>query len=140
MVRGVDLASRPWLEHLAFVPTEATTTGRWVDSCDVRVGDEVLLRDGRIVTVDRMAFGPFEGTVYNMEVEELQCYTVGKVSALVHNNNGAEMVGERKKSGKGGTEHRKKRPSTREKHEKGDARRDRSKDGEKGDQRRPFQR
>jgi len=68
VIRGQDLASRPWLEHLPLIPKEVTTPGRWVDSCDVRVGDEVLLRDGRIVIVERVNFGLFEGSVYNIEV------------------------------------------------------------------------
>ena len=47
VVRGEALAYRPRLEHLAEVPKNATMPGRWVDSCDLQVGDEVLLRDGR---------------------------------------------------------------------------------------------
>ena len=109
LVRGEDLASRPWLERLAFIPTEATTPGRWVDSCDVRVGDEVLLRDGRTVTVERIAIGSFEGTVYNMQVEGLQCYTVGENCVLVHNNSGA---GKGSRSGSGKNEPHGRSPGT----------------------------
>jgi hypothetical protein len=87
VVRGEDLSSRPWLTHLAEIPKDATTAGRWVDSCDLRVGDEVLLRDGRMVPVEGIGHRLFEGPVYNMEVEELQCYTVGRNSVLVHNQN-----------------------------------------------------
>jgi hypothetical protein len=90
VVRGEALESRPWLEHLAFVPKEATTPGRWVDSCDLRAGDQVMLRDGRVQPVELVAFRPFDGTVYNMEVEELQCYAVGRNGVLVHNNNSPE--------------------------------------------------
>jgi hypothetical protein len=61
-----------------------------VDSCDLRVGDEVLLRDGQIAPVQGMDYRSFEGTVYNMEVDELQCYTVGSNSVLVHNSNGEQ--------------------------------------------------
>ena len=84
-VRGEDLASRPWLADLAEIPKDATQVGRWVDSCDLRVGDEVLLRDGRIAPVERIEHRPFEGTVYNIGVEELNCYAVGRNSVLVHN-------------------------------------------------------
>lgn len=106
VVRGEDLASRPWLEHLAFIPENATTKGRWVDSCDVRVGDRVLLRDGRIEAVERIVLHPFEGTVYNMQVEELECYAVGQNSVLVHNNNSPETgptSGNGSNSGGGGS-------------------------------------
>ena len=90
VMRGEALASRPWLEHLEMIPSDATTPGRWVDSCDLQVGDELLLLDGRIVPVERVHYSPFKGTVYNMEVEELHCYSVGRNSVLVHNNNGPE--------------------------------------------------
>ena len=88
VVRGDALSYRPVPEHMAEVPKNATTPGRWVDSSDLRVGDEVLLRDGRIVPVERIVNRQFEGRVYNMEVEGLCCYTVGRVGVLVHNNNG----------------------------------------------------
>ena len=87
VVRGADLASRPWLEHLEAIPKEATTPGRWVDSCDLRPGDEVLLRDGRIMPLQWVEHRRFEGVVYNMQVEELHCYSVGRNSVLVHNSN-----------------------------------------------------
>ena len=87
VVRGEELDSRPRLEHLPSVPAGATAVGRWVDSCDLRVGDEVLLRDGRIVPVDATALRRFTGTVYNMEVEGLRCYAVGRSGVLVHNQN-----------------------------------------------------
>jgi hypothetical protein len=34
---------------------------------------------------------PFKGLVYNFEVENLHCYTVGLNNVLVHNNNGQEV-------------------------------------------------
>ena len=93
VVRGEALASQPWLEHLEAIPEEASTPGRWVDSCDLRVGDEVLLRDGRIVRVETLCHAPFEGMVYNMEVDELHCYSVGRCGILVHNISGLGNIG-----------------------------------------------
>ncbi len=90
VVRGEDLASRPCLDHLAEIPEDATMQGRWVDSCDLRIGDEVLLRDGQIAAVEKLEQRQFEGPVYNMQVEELECYSVGHNSVLVHNNNGQQ--------------------------------------------------
>jgi hypothetical protein len=88
VVRGEELAFRPRAQHLAEVPADATMPGRWVDSCDLRVRDEVLLRDGRVVPVERLEHRFFKGAVYNMEVDDLHCYTVGRNSILVHNSNG----------------------------------------------------
>src|SRR5262249_45914238 len=88
--RGEGLAAGPGVGHVGAWPEEVTTPGRWVDSCDLRVGDEVLLRDGRVVPVELVWYSPFEGTVYNMEVEELQCYSVGHNGILVHNASGPQ--------------------------------------------------
>jgi hypothetical protein len=85
LARDAWLSGDAWLPD---VPANATSPGRWVDSCDLRVGDEVLLRDGRIVPLDAVAFRPFEGYVYNMEVDERRYYTVGRNSVLVYNANG----------------------------------------------------
>ena len=90
VVRGDELEGRPRLEHLARVPEEATTPGRWVDATDLRVGDELLLRDGRIEKIDHVRLYAFFDTVYNFEVEDLHCYAVGWSGILVHNNNGPE--------------------------------------------------
>jgi len=87
VVRGDDLENRPRLDHLASVPVEATTPGRWVDACDVRVGDELLFRDGRILPVQAIRHQPFFDKVYNFKVNELECYAVGRNNVLVHNTN-----------------------------------------------------
>jgi hypothetical protein len=88
VVNGEDLKNRPVREHLASVPDDATTPGRWVDAIDIRVGDELLLRDGRILPVEKVRQQPYCDKVYNFHVEDLQCYAVGCAGALVHNSNG----------------------------------------------------
>ena len=92
VVSGESLAQRPRLEHLAQVPEGATTPGRWVDAVDLRAGDELLLRDGRIEPVVQLRVYAFFGLVYNFEVEDLHCYAVGHSSVLVHNNNGPDRT------------------------------------------------
>lgn len=92
VVRGDDLVNRPVRKHLALVPKEATTPGRWVDAGDIRVGDELLLRDGRILPVEAVRHQPYFDQVYNFKVEELECYAVGPNSVLVHNTNGSELL------------------------------------------------
>ncbi len=88
VVHGDDLASRPIRGHLPRVPEGATTSGRWVDAGDIRVGDELLLRDGRILRVQAIRHQPYRDKVYNIHVDDLQCYAVGQNSVLVHNTNG----------------------------------------------------
>jgi hypothetical protein len=88
VVRGEALAARPMLGHLALVPVASTTPGRWVDAGDLRVGDQLLLKDGRIAGVEQIRQRQFHDHVYNFEVEDLHCYTVGRSSVLVHNNSG----------------------------------------------------
>jgi RHS repeat-associated protein len=102
VVRGEELAGRPRLEHLPDAPAGCATPGRWVDAADLRVGDELLLRDGRVVAVEGLEVVPFAGLVYNFEVENLHCYAVGREGALVHNNNGANP-GEANTSNRPGT-------------------------------------
>jgi hypothetical protein len=86
VVGGKDLQLRPRRENLPSVPEGATTLGRWVDACDLLVGDEVLLRNGHMVPVRRACVQPYSDYVYNFEVDELQCYAVGWNGVLVHND------------------------------------------------------
>lgn len=90
VVRGEELDDRPRREHLATVPDDSTTPGRWVDAGDLRAGDMLLLRNGHIVPVRGVRIRPYDGDVYNFEVDEHHCYAVGWNGALVHNNNGLE--------------------------------------------------
>lgn len=45
VVSGVDLETRPIRDELEPVPLDAATSGRWVESRNLRVGDVLLLRD-----------------------------------------------------------------------------------------------
>ena len=86
VVSGDDLSDRPIREHLPPVPEGATASGRWVDAGDIRVGDELLLRDGRVLPVQAIRHQSYRGKVYNFHVDDLQCYAVGVADILVHNN------------------------------------------------------
>ena len=88
VVRGEGLAERPVRSHLREAPAGAAVPGRWVDAADLRVGDELLLREGRTAVVEAVRTGPFHDLVYNFQVAELECYSVGSIGALVHNENG----------------------------------------------------
>ena len=94
VVSGEDLGERPIRKHLARVPDGVTTAGRWVDAGDIRLGDELLLRDGRILPVNAVEHQPIRDKVYNLHVQDLQCYAVGQSSVLVHNSNGEQLEAE----------------------------------------------
>ena len=88
VVRGDDLAGRPIRSHLPSVPEVCKAPGRWVDAGDVRLGDDLLLRDGRILPVQSICHQPYRDKVYNLHIAEFECYAVGVNCVLVHNQNG----------------------------------------------------
>jgi hypothetical protein len=51
------------------------------------VGDEVLLRQGEVATLESVSLDEVEEQVYNFHVAELQNYAVGVCGVLVHNTN-----------------------------------------------------
>ena len=104
VVSGEGLAIRPTREHLANVPQGATTMGRWVDAIDIRVGDELLLRDGRVRRVEDVRQQHYHDKVYNFSVDDLKCYAVGRVGVLVHNSNGEDDIPDNFEVGSPGTE------------------------------------
>src|SRR5262249_45769455 len=59
VIRGEALENRPRLKHLATVPADSTTPGRWVDAADLRVGDELVLLGGQIGRIDQKRLYPF---------------------------------------------------------------------------------
>jgi RHS repeat-associated protein len=93
VVQGQELAARPRGEHLPQVERAWRMSGRWVDACDLQVGDVLLQRDGRRLTVTRIEIRHARLTVFNLRVEELQCYAVGEKQVLVHNNSAAQSPG-----------------------------------------------
>jgi hypothetical protein len=72
---------------MEILPAEATTLGRWVDAGHLRVGDELLLRDGRVVPVETLRVERLNEEVYNFELEAVHTYAVGQNEVLVHNGN-----------------------------------------------------
>ncbi len=90
VVSGESLADRPVRQHLARVPANATTPGRWVDAGDLQVGDRVLLRNGERFPIQAVNIQPYHDKVYNFEVADLHNYAVGGWEILVHNDNGLE--------------------------------------------------
>jgi hypothetical protein len=62
--------------------------GRWVNAIDLRVGDILFTRDGRRVPVTKVSVRHVQTKVYNLQVAELENYTVGHSGILVHNTSG----------------------------------------------------
>jgi hypothetical protein len=90
VVRGEALGARPTAEHIPEVPAGSRVTGRWVDAIDLRVGDVLLLRNGRECPVQKLQVREAALPVYNFRVENLACYAVGHSQVLVHNNSAAK--------------------------------------------------
>ena len=75
--------------HVPNNPGDCAVSGRWVDAADLREGDVVLLRSGEQVAITAIAVTYSHQRVYNLHVDELQCYAVGNSQVLVHNNSAA---------------------------------------------------
>jgi hypothetical protein len=54
---------------------------------DLRAGDEVLLRQGEVMSLESVRVDEVVERVYNFHVAELQNYAVGECGVLVHNTN-----------------------------------------------------
>ena len=86
VVAGRHLAGRPLAHH---VPLEEqpldTGHGRWVSAADLEIGDSVILRDRGTMRIEAIEIRFFRGPVYNLEIVDLNNYSVGEASVLVHN-------------------------------------------------------
>jgi RHS repeat-associated protein len=88
VVHGEDLASRPVPEHAPKYEFGSNMEGCWVLAQDLRVGDDVLLKTGERLRVDKLDVEQRQLPVYNIGVAELRNYAVGCSELLVHNGNG----------------------------------------------------
>jgi hypothetical protein len=88
VVEGENLDERPRPAHVRQAEVaDATVPGRWVDACDLRVGDELFVNPSRRnAAILEIKVEPVAATVYNFQVEELHNYAVGFAAVLVHNN------------------------------------------------------
>jgi hypothetical protein len=88
VVEGADLSSRPRPEHVPRDPENARQSCRWVDAGELRVGDELLQKSGRLSPVTLLTIRRVRQKVYNFHVRELSSYAVAGCQILVHNNSG----------------------------------------------------
>ena len=75
-------------EHpfLVEVDGEQAAPGRWVQAASLKPGDEVFTAGGEPAVVVSVQFTGRRATVYNIEVEGLHNYRVGREGFVVHNN------------------------------------------------------
>ena len=65
----------------------AVLSEKWVSACKLKVGDKVLLSDGRCGIIKAVEVEELESaeTTYNLEVEDFHTYYVSDSNVLVHN-------------------------------------------------------
>lgn len=96
VIAGTNLENRPRPEHVKRADEDGVGgEGRWVDACDLEVGDVLLLKPDSIAfssntagraSVDAIEVEFVAAKVYNFQVEGLHNYAVGYWQVLVHNN------------------------------------------------------
>src|SRR5687768_7735041 len=89
VVQGAELAARPVAEDVPGEERDRVSTprgaGRWVEARHLRSGDRLLLRSGATPAVEAVTFRQDRVSVYNLEVQGLHTYGVGRDGVLVHN-------------------------------------------------------
>ena len=73
--------SHPWL----------TTDRGWVDSGNLRIGEQVQSLDGRVATVVASILVPGEQEMYDLTVSNVHSFAVGVNSLIVHNCSGGAL-------------------------------------------------
>jgi len=84
VIEGEELYRRQAGDHGAGESLGATP-GRWVAMGDLRPGDVVVAKEGRVTRVASIATADEVRPVYNIEVEGSHNYAVGQRGLLVHN-------------------------------------------------------
>ncbi len=87
VLRGKDLDTRPQPEEMLELPRMISLPGRWVEAGQVQIGDQLLLVNGKEVSVEEVVTVPYAEKVFNLEIAEIHTYAVGKTGVLVHNSN-----------------------------------------------------
>jgi hypothetical protein len=93
VVIGNDLGSRPKCTNLTNSDSELTPQGRWVNARDVKIGDTVLSRTQRAMSVSNVESRFEIVQVYNFIVDDLHSYAVGIDEILVHNQSMTPLEG-----------------------------------------------
>lgn len=86
VVDGVNLASRPIVDHILYGERGMTPNGRWVNARDLKPGDIFLDYFDNEFTLENISYRYDTVTVYNFEVVGTHSYVVSSLGVLVHNN------------------------------------------------------
>jgi hypothetical protein len=85
VIEGEGLQQRPEPQDAGRTDLQVQTPGRWVAAGDLSVGDVLLVRSGKVAVVGWLAIRQVRLRVYNIQVEGLHTYAVGRSQVLVHN-------------------------------------------------------
>ncbi len=66
--------------------------GSWVNAIDLCEGDELYLKDCCYSKIRSIGTRQEEMVVYNLSIEELHNFSVGKMQILVHNRSTSEST------------------------------------------------
>ncbi len=66
--------------------------GHWVDAIDLETGDNVVASDGRRIAVVAVSVRAEDMTAYNLTIDGLHTYYVGRTPVLVHNAGGCTSL------------------------------------------------
>jgi hypothetical protein len=93
VVRGEALAERPWPEDVPRSAVVPSIPGRWVEACNLRIGDVLLLKPDREAAITGLSARWVQQEVYNLHIARVQCYAAGTAQVLVHNTDYAPRKG-----------------------------------------------
>jgi hypothetical protein len=85
IVAGNDLENRTECTNLTNSDSKLTPQGRWVNARDIQVGDTILGRRQKTITISSVESRTETVRVYNFIVDDLHSYAVGNSEMLVHN-------------------------------------------------------
>jgi hypothetical protein len=85
VVEGEGLEQRERPDHVPATPPDARLPGRWVDAGNLRAGDLLQMKSDCRLAISGLSIRKVRQKVYNLQIEEVHTYAVGKRQVLVHN-------------------------------------------------------
>jgi hypothetical protein len=89
VVDGAGLEDRPVPRDVPPNEIAEANGGAWVEARSLRAGDVLLARSGETVVVQTVSVAVKRQSVYNLRVEGIHTYAVGRCQIIVHNNSEA---------------------------------------------------
>jgi RHS repeat-associated protein len=85
VVSGDRLSQRRLASDVPSHERDCTSSGRWVEAGDLRVGDKLLAAGGNLVRIDSLSHRFVRQVVYNIQVRGTRTYSVSSLGVAVHN-------------------------------------------------------